>query len=459
MLISIISTLLAAATVTVYNPRVPVIVDREFNVVSEIVIPSESAAQVTGEVEVSLEGIPLKAIKDVRLVYIGTISPVMSRTKSNVMKSHYNYWGAGQEDWYAPRSVFIESKVKPKSNTVSLAFDRPLVKGDNHFYVSLNINSSKIDLTDTFSCKIDRISLNGGDAAIIAHGPSAGRRYGVALRNHGDDGVDTYRIPGLARTKKGDLIAVYDIRWNTSFDLQADIDVGFQKSSDGGKTWSEREPLKEGFLGPIKNKPELVNNRLICPSSTEHGGNWKIHFEILDLATGEWKYVGPVPAKMMKLSKDLLNEEAEDKPIGCIQPSIIKLKDGRLQVLCRTRNQKIATSFSSDGGDTWSEVTLLDVPNNQSGTDAVTLKDGRHVLIYNDFETLPGENKGVRTPLSIAISEDGTHWRHVLTLEDSPISQYSYPAIIQGRDGSLHCVYTWRRQKISYRKIDLNELR
>ena len=65
MLISIISTLLAAATVTVYNPRVPVIVDREFNVVSEIVIPSESAAQVTGEVEVSLEGIPLKAIKDV----------------------------------------------------------------------------------------------------------------------------------------------------------------------------------------------------------------------------------------------------------------------------------------------------------------------------------------------------------------------------------------------------------
>lgn len=225
------------------------------------------------------------------------------------------------------------------------------------------------------------------------------------------------------------------------------------KSRDGGKTWSEREPLPEGFLGPIKNKPEIVKNRVICPSSTEDGG-WKIHFEIYDLATKEWKYVGPIPAEDAILSKDLLNPDAKPRPIDCIQPSILKLKDGRLQVLCRSRNQKLATSFSSDGGDTWSTVTLTDVPNNQSGTDAVTLQDGRHVLIYNDFQTLDGENKGVRTPLSIAISEDGTHWRHVLTLEDSPISQYSYPAIIQGKDGSLHCTYTWRRQKVAYKRID-----
>jgi alpha-L-rhamnosidase len=84
----------------------------------------------------------------------------------------------------------------------------------------------------------------------------------------------------------------------------------------------------------------------------------------------------------------------------------------------------------------------------------VTLKDGRHVLIYNDFETLPGTKKGVRTPLSIAVSDDGTHWRHALTLEDSPISQYSYPSIIQGRDGMLHAVYTWRRLRVAYKQID-----
>ena len=172
MLMSILSTFLAAVTVDVYNPRIPVIVDREYNVVSEIVINRDAPSVVSGEVEVNLEGIPLKAVKDIRLVYIGTISPVMSRTKSNVMKAHYNAWGAGQEDWYAPRSTSVECRLKPRTGTVVLPFDRPLVKGDNHFYVSLNVASSKIGLADTFSCKVNSVTLDGTRAAIDEHGPS-----------------------------------------------------------------------------------------------------------------------------------------------------------------------------------------------------------------------------------------------------------------------------------------------
>ena len=129
-----------------------------------------------------------------------------------------------------------------------------------------------------------------------------------------------------------------------------------------------------------------------------------------------------------------------------------------MQVLARTRNGQLATSWSNDLGDTWSKVTLLDVPNNNSGTDALTLKNGLHVLIYNNFGTLPGTPKGPRTPLSLSVSNDGTHWKHAVTLEDSPISQYSYPSIIQGADGSLHAVYTWRRQRIKYTKIDTRSL-
>ena len=229
------------------------------------------------------------------------------------------------------------------------------------------------------------------------------------------------------------------------------------KSKDGGKTWSQKEPLPfdpEGraFLGPIKNKPELINGRLLCPSSTEKNG-WRFHMEILDLKTREWKWIPVESTEAIKTDDNKLH------PIDCIQPSILKLKDGRLQVTMRTHNAKIATSFSSDNGDTWTPVTLLDIENNQSGTDAVTLKDGRHALIYNNFETLPLTPKGVRTPCSIALSNDGTNWQHILTLEDSPIDQYSYPAIIQGKDGKLHCVYTWRRQRVAYKQIDLEKVK
>ena len=74
MFLTLITTILASASVSVYNPRIPVILDREYNVVSEIVIPGTGSGTTSGEVEVSLEGIPLKAVKDVKLVYIGTIS-------------------------------------------------------------------------------------------------------------------------------------------------------------------------------------------------------------------------------------------------------------------------------------------------------------------------------------------------------------------------------------------------
>ena len=248
------------------------------------------------------------------------------------------------------------------------------------------------------------------------------------------------------------------------------------KSKDGGRTWSDKQPLgyaavsaasmsggqgvapqspsdkKFPLLGPIKNKPELIDGRLLCGASTE-GNGWRFHMEILDTKTGQWSYI-PVESTVAVKTDDNLPH-----PIDCIQPSILRLKDGRLQVLMRTHNARLATSFSSDNGLTWTPVTLSEVENNQSGTDAVTLKDGRHALIYNNFETLPLTKKGVRTPLSIALSSDGQSWHHALTLEDSPIDQYSYPAIIQGRNGHLYCVYTWRRQRVAFKEINLKAIK
>lgn len=271
--------------------------------------------------------------------------------------------------------------------------------------------------------------------------------------------------PVLFQVPGGDLLLFYKIGTNVG-----DWTGWLVRSKDGGKTWSKREALPEGFLGPIKNKPEWINGQIYSPSSTEGKGGWRAHIEICDAKATNWRMVGPLPAELnlptisrkAHAAGNVDDAEAgeaiqgEDmKPIYAIQPSLLIHRDGRLQILCRTRNAKVATAWSSDKGETWSTVTLTDIPNNNSGTDAVTLADGRHVLIYNNFETLPGTPKGVRTPLSIAISEDGVNWEHLITLEDSPISQYSYPSIIEGKDGKLHAIYTWRRQRIKYAEIEL----
>lgn len=215
-------------------------------------------------------------------------------------------------------------------------------------------------------------------------------------------------------------------------------------SKDNGKTWSKPAALQEGFLGPIKNKPILLaNGELWCPSSTEGKDGWRVHFEVTPDFGKTWRKVGPIN---------------DGKAINAIQPSILIHANGDLQVLCRSKNRAIVESWSKDGGKTWSEVKASNLPNNNSGTDAVTLKDGRHLLVYNHVLPPGNEAKGPRTPLNVAISQDGKNWDAALILEDSPISQYSYPSVIQSADGMVHIVYTWRRERIKYVKIDPSKL-
>lgn len=212
-----------------------------------------------------------------------------------------------------------------------------------------------------------------------------------------------------------------------------------KRSTDGGITWSSAQKLPQGFLGPVKNKPVLLTNGdLLCASSTE-GDGWKVHFEITRDNGKTWKKIGPIN---------------DGKTINAIQPSVLFHPDNKLQILCRSKERSVAEAWSSDNGRTWTPMTLSTLPNNNSGTDAVTLKDGRKLIVYNHVKTPEGEKKGARTPLNVAVSTDGKKWYATLVLEDSPISQYSYPSVIQTDDGMVHIVYTWRRERIKYVKVD-----
>ncbi len=262
---------------------------------------------------------------------------------------------------------------------------------------------------------------------------------------------------------------------------EGDIDIStiafwearIKKSYDNGQTWSDFETLPEGFLGPIKDKPVWHDGRLVCGSSVQskyaHIPH-RIHFEWSDDRGETWHWAEPdsvalsIPCKLRKPGRVGENVDVPADPdryygnwlpISSIQPTILIHRDGALQALCRTGNGKMSTTWSQDNGATWSCETLTDIPQNGSGIDAVTLPDGRFALVYNDFETLPGRSGGPRSPLKVAVSEDGLHWTDVVTLEDDAIKEYSYPAVICDDEGCLHIAYTWRRYRIKYVKVQL----
>jgi predicted neuraminidase len=211
-----------------------------------------------------------------------------------------------------------------------------------------------------------------------------------------------------------------------------------RSSDDGGKTWSEARRLPEGFLGPVKNKPvQLADGSILCPSSTEALGRtpaWRLHFERTADLGRTWTMSEP--------------PMGEGMTINAIQPSILTHPNGSLQAVGRTKEGHIFQSWSADGGKTWSALTLTDLPNPNSGTDAVTLRDGRQLIVYNHN----AEPKG-RTPLNVAVSKDGKNWQAALVLE-SEAGEYSYPAVIQTSDGRVHITYTWKRKRIKHVVVD-----
>ncbi|MEZ5107155.1 MAG: sialidase family protein [Draconibacterium sp.] len=208
-------------------------------------------------------------------------------------------------------------------------------------------------------------------------------------------------------------------------------------SKDQGRTWSEASRLPEDFLGPIKNKPVLTKNlRLICPSSTENPitDKWKVHFEISDDLGMTWKKV------------DLIDKEGK---FNIIQPSILFHKNGQLQMLARSKENFVISSWSDDNGENWSQPVATELLNPNSGTDAITLKNGLQLIVFNPTRKTEGKWGGPRTPLEIAVSKDGSNWKSVYTLEDAP-GEYSYPAVIQASDGSVHITYTYKRETIKH---------
>ncbi len=215
-------------------------------------------------------------------------------------------------------------------------------------------------------------------------------------------------------------------------------------SEDSGATWKNRQRLPNGGIGPVKNKPvQLPDGSIWCLSSTEHDG-WRLHIEVTRDLGKTWETIGPL----------------NDKSQGAIQPSLLTYNYGRMQLVCRNQDGKadVWQTWSSDGGKTWSKLESTGLPNPNAGTDAVTLRDGRQLLVYNHTNRGTGSFPQSREMLNVAISSDGRNWSAALVLERDK-GEYSYPAVIQTADGLVHIAYTWRRQRVRHVVVDPSRLK
>jgi len=237
-------------------------------------------------------------------------------------------------------------------------------------------------------------------------------------------------------------------------------------SSDEGKTWSAPERLPAGLLGPIRAKPfVMADGTIVAGSSVEAYKTWACWIERSTDGGVTWKKIGPITlteaqdqAEPPSVDMRIADPEARAQQIanrefkGIIQPTVVSLGGQHLRLYARalSRSAKIMVADSQDAGLTWSKTRFLQVPNNNSGLDVVVLRDGRVVLICNNVPS-------GRTPLTLLESRDGEHFRPFATLEDAP-GEYSYPALIQRRDGDLDMTYTWQRTTIKHVHVKLSDV-
>jgi predicted neuraminidase len=218
--------------------------------------------------------------------------------------------------------------------------------------------------------------------------------------------------------------------------------------SKDGKTWTDPKELvagDEGGRGPVKNKAIILRDGTwLAPASTEHEG-WNC---FADRSTDD--------GKTWKRSKDWGIDHDKMEGKGAIQPTLWESAPGKVHALVRTTAGRVWRADSENGGKTWTDLYVTNLPNNNSGLDALLLEDGRLLLVYNPV----GKNWGDRTPLDLAVSTDnGKTWETIAHLEADadPESEFSYPAIIRSEDGVV-ITYTYQRERVRCWQVPLSAL-
>lgn len=241
----------AQDNVSVYEPQLPILIERHDNVLFNLRIDAKENKTLS---EVKLffrEGVKLDEIASIKLYYSGTegagrkgihfapnLDYIANRLPGNTLVANPSY------------SILKSEDASPK-NQVTFKTDQKLFPGVNYFWVSLRMKPNA-SVRSKISAEIVDVKLDGKSVAFEQVNKQDAHYLGIGVRHSGDDGVESYRIPGLVTTNAGTLLGVYDVRHNNSADLQEYVEIGLSRSTDGGQTWEKmRIPMSFGEYGGL----------------------------------------------------------------------------------------------------------------------------------------------------------------------------------------------------------------
>lgn len=255
-LLFIAQTAFAADSLYVREQQIPILIDRTDNVLLKMRIPAQKG-DVLNKLTLQFGNeTNLSDIKAIRLFYSGTEAPAREGTHFSPV-TYVTSFTPGKTRVANPSYSVKQDEVIAPANTITLSSKQPMVKGPNFYWVSIEMKP-ETSLLSRVSFTMPEAVINNKPAAIEWKGKAdAPRRVGVGVRQAGDDNSAAFRIPGMVTTNNGTLLGVYDIRYNSSVDLQEMVDIGISRSTDKGQTW---EPMRVAMtFGETGGLPHAQN--------------------------------------------------------------------------------------------------------------------------------------------------------------------------------------------------------
>jgi len=432
-------TVFANDTLYVREQQIPILLDRADNVLCMIRISAQKGDVLNQLTMQFTQESSLNAIQAVRLYYAGTKAPERKGfhfNPANYISSHT----PGKTRMANPSYSVKQDETTLIKNSITLHSEQPLLKGTNYFWVSIQMKP-QASLQSKVSFTLPEALINNQPATIAWQGKAeAPRRVGIGVRQAGDDGSAAYRIPGLVTSNCGTLLGVYDIRYNSSVDLQEKVDIGVSRSTDKGQTW---EPMRIAMtFGETGGLPHAQNgvgdpsilvdkktNTIWIVAAWTHGmGNGRAWNNSMPGMT-------PDETAQLMLVKSEDDGKTWSQPINITSqvkhPSWyfllqgpgrgISMQDGTLvfpiQFIDSTRIPNAGIMYSKDRGKTWhlynlarTNTTEAQVAEIEPGTLMLNMRDNRGgsraVAITKDLGKTwtehPSSRKALQEPVCMA---------------------------------------------------------